>query len=198
MQEFAENAYKNVSISRLVDRAGIAKGSFYQYFEDKADLYLYLIELAMQEKMKFLENTPPPSPDMGIFAYLRWIGREGVRFELSSPHLAKISYRALYDDVPLPDETMQVIRGGALTFFEDMVAKGIASGDLDPNIDPQSAAFVINSVILNLGTYMIERLDIKIEEVFAQTRSPLDTPEGERIYDAVIAILESGIGKNIT
>ena len=38
IDEFAENDFANVSISRIVARAGIAKGSFYQYFEDKDDL----------------------------------------------------------------------------------------------------------------------------------------------------------------
>ena len=40
LEEFAENDYNSVSISRIVNRAGIAKGSFYQYFEDKKDLFL--------------------------------------------------------------------------------------------------------------------------------------------------------------
>ena len=46
IDEFAKNDYKNASISRIVEKAGIAKGSFYQYFENKADLYLYLIQLS--------------------------------------------------------------------------------------------------------------------------------------------------------
>ncbi len=40
--EFANADYDNASISNIVKQAKIAKGSFYQYFEDKADLYLYL------------------------------------------------------------------------------------------------------------------------------------------------------------
>ena len=43
IDEFADNDYANVSISRIVARAGIAKGSFYQYFEDKEDLSGYLV-----------------------------------------------------------------------------------------------------------------------------------------------------------
>jgi TetR/AcrR family transcriptional regulator len=33
IDEFADNDYDKVSISRIVQRAGIAKGSFYQYFD---------------------------------------------------------------------------------------------------------------------------------------------------------------------
>ena len=37
IEEFAENDYQTASISRIVANAGIAKGSFYQYFENKED-----------------------------------------------------------------------------------------------------------------------------------------------------------------
>ena len=40
---FIENDYKNVNIRKITKKAGISIGSFYQYFYDKDDLYLYLI-----------------------------------------------------------------------------------------------------------------------------------------------------------
>lgn len=42
-EEFASHAYEDVSINRIVQRARIPRGSFYQYFEDKADLFFYLL-----------------------------------------------------------------------------------------------------------------------------------------------------------
>ena len=41
--EFAERSYAEASLSRIARRSGIAKGSFYQYFENKLDLYRYLV-----------------------------------------------------------------------------------------------------------------------------------------------------------
>ena len=103
---------KNVSVSRIVNRAGIAKGSFYQYFEDKKDCYLYLLELAAREKTSFLHQSPPPDAVNGIFDTLRWLLKAGVRFEFSKPQLSRISHRAVFDDVPLPEETNALIRFG--------------------------------------------------------------------------------------
>lgn len=40
---FIEEDYENVNIRNFTNRAGISIGSFYQYFEDKDDLYLYLM-----------------------------------------------------------------------------------------------------------------------------------------------------------
>lgn len=117
IDEFADNAYQNASISRIVAQAGIAKGSFYQYFADKKELYLYLIELALQEKAQFLQETPPPDPQMGTFAYLRWLFEAGLRFGFSSPKLTRLTYRALYDDVPFTNETIAQAQAGSTLFL---------------------------------------------------------------------------------
>lgn len=37
-KEFAEHPVEKISINRIIQRANISRGSFYQYFDDKADL----------------------------------------------------------------------------------------------------------------------------------------------------------------
>ncbi len=44
--EFAARGFSGGSLNTIVREAGIAKGSLFQYFEDKADLYAHLAELA--------------------------------------------------------------------------------------------------------------------------------------------------------
>ena len=43
-QEFARVPYPDASINRIIHAAGIPRGSFYMYFEDKSDLFLYLMD----------------------------------------------------------------------------------------------------------------------------------------------------------
>lgn len=45
MQEIAGKSYDEISINKIVKRAEISRGSFYQYFDDKKDL----MELIMQD-----------------------------------------------------------------------------------------------------------------------------------------------------
>lgn len=42
--EFTQNPFFEVSINRIIRAAGISRGSFYQYFEGKEDLFAYLLE----------------------------------------------------------------------------------------------------------------------------------------------------------
>ena len=52
--EFANYSFAEASISRIVKSLGIAKGSIYQYFEDKQELYEFLIDESIQRKYAIL------------------------------------------------------------------------------------------------------------------------------------------------
>lgn len=44
-EEFTTVSFEAASINQIVRRAGVPRGSFYQYFLDKRDLFFYLMEL---------------------------------------------------------------------------------------------------------------------------------------------------------
>lgn len=53
-EEFSACPFSNASIANIVKSAGIPRGSFYQYFKDKEDLYLFLLNgLAEKRKAEF-------------------------------------------------------------------------------------------------------------------------------------------------
>jgi AcrR family transcriptional regulator len=45
-EEFAARGYDGVSLNQLIDRLEMSKGSFYYYFDDKADLFSTVADLA--------------------------------------------------------------------------------------------------------------------------------------------------------
>ena len=40
--EFSNNSFREASINKIIKEADIPRGSFYQYFEDKRDLFIYV------------------------------------------------------------------------------------------------------------------------------------------------------------
>ncbi|MEZ4457873.1 MAG: TetR/AcrR family transcriptional regulator [Gemmatimonadales bacterium] len=44
--EFADNGFDGASLNRIIEQAGMSKGSLYYYFEDKSDLYASVVERA--------------------------------------------------------------------------------------------------------------------------------------------------------
>ena len=47
-KEFSQQLYEKASINQIIKEADISRGSFYQYFEDKEDLYFFLIETVVK------------------------------------------------------------------------------------------------------------------------------------------------------
>ena len=43
-EEFTHISYADVSINKIIQAAGIPRGSFYQYFDGKEDLFFYLLD----------------------------------------------------------------------------------------------------------------------------------------------------------
>ena len=80
VEEFAEYGLENASTNRIVKNSGIAKGSFYQYFEDKQDVFMHLLDVIEQKEMEFFKDRHPPSNNMDTFQYFRWMGtKAGIR-----------------------------------------------------------------------------------------------------------------------
>ena len=190
LAEFAENDYDAASISRIVAQAGIAKGSFYQYFENKEDLYTYLLTLGREAKAQFLGSNPP-DPQVGTFAYIRWLSEAGIKFELARPQLSQIGYRAIRSGA-LPADLQAQAKVGATTFFRQLVEQGQAKSDIAPEIDPDLAAFLFNVIFSELGGYLLNRL--QDENAPGDGRSLFETPEAERLFDQALHILEFGLG----
>ena len=138
IDEFAENDYDNVSISRIVARAGIAKGSFYQYFADKEDLYGHVLGLLAKAKTDFMSLDHPDPNHIGIFTYLRWMAEVGVAFQMAYPQFSKIAVRAANVNF-FPRPFNASIREQTIAFYRRLVEVGQGQGDIDSTIDPASS-----------------------------------------------------------
>ncbi len=69
-KEFTRVSLAEASIANIVKEADIPRGSFYQYFENKQDLYFYLLNEHLKEKREeLITNLRKHSGD--IFASIR-------------------------------------------------------------------------------------------------------------------------------
>ena len=51
-EEFTQTSFEKASINKIVLKARVPRGSFYQYFADKEDLFFYLLKNMMKYLMK--------------------------------------------------------------------------------------------------------------------------------------------------
>lgn len=60
-REFTQVRYSDASINQIVREAGIPRGSFYQYFEDKKDIFLFFLQ---DYRAEILRGFPQVVRDM--------------------------------------------------------------------------------------------------------------------------------------
>lgn len=196
VEEFANNEYHNASISRIVAQAGIAKGSIYQYFADKQDMFLFLLDLSNKQRLAFVQNEPPPAPDMDFWQTLRWQIGASTRAALAYPLLTRLFLRAMQSQVPFRDQMLGDMKALAGQHWRALVQQGIDQGTVDPAIDPQLAVMLLTATFNELGNYVHQRLEINSTNLHEMDVALFQTPEVERIFDDVIWMLRRGIGRN--
>lgn len=192
LEEFGGTPYNEVSVNRIVHKAGISKGSFYQYFEDKKDCYMYLVHRALAEKTAFHRSLTVPG-EMGLFPRLRWILEQSLEFQFSSPLLSRVLYRALKDQLPFQDEILQVVREGSRSYFSGEVTAAIARGELREDVDPDLAVFMLSTLFNELGDYMLQRFGITEEELAEQGGRVFAEDDTMQLLHDVVEILETGL-----
>ncbi|GAB6856174.1 TetR/AcrR family transcriptional regulator [Microbacterium xylanilyticum] len=92
MDEFATYGFHDASLNRVIEAAGISKGSMYYYFDGKEDLYGYVTQLGLAG----LVEKVGPLPDLGAGdADAFWTAVSDyylrlMRALVASPHLASL------------------------------------------------------------------------------------------------------------
>src|SRR5262245_15186307 len=107
LEEFAGNDYNTASISKIVEIAGIAKGSVYQYFDDKQDLFMYLLDHANETMLGLIQQLPPPNPAADFFEGLRWQMAATVQASLKYPVHARLARRAYTSPLPFRETVLE-------------------------------------------------------------------------------------------
>lgn len=79
IEEFQVHGFEKAKIEVIAQNAGVAKGSIYQYFDDKKELFLYSVTWALEYFMKVIDRQTPLK-DMDVYDYFLFGSRE--RFEL--------------------------------------------------------------------------------------------------------------------
>ena len=96
---FARQGYRKTTIDEIVVGAGISKGLFYHYFNNKKELYIYLynsyadiLSQSIREKVDTSETD--------LFVRLKQISHTRIDFVINYPNLFNFLYSAYYETHP--------------------------------------------------------------------------------------------------
>ncbi len=190
VDEFIEHGLENASTNRIVAKSGISKGSFYQYFEDKRDVFRHLLTILEQEKMAYFKNITPPSLNMDVFAYYRWMVKAGMAFNSAHPKIAQAVSRVLLGERLFYTQYFADSREKTKIFFVTMIESAMARGEIDPSVDVELAVMVMETWQNTITTYILDE-GMKQENFEAWVRSP----ETQEMIDKLLYVMEYGLRK---
>lgn len=185
MEEFAAHPFPRASVNRIVQRAGIAKGSFYQYFENKKDLLLYLLQIIGEEKLAYLRPVLERAGQEDFFALLREIYAAGIRFAQEHPLYVQIGRQLLASrNSPIYQEALARGMAVAHEIFERMIREAIQRGEVRDDLDVHLMAFLVASLSNLVVEYYSDHVATEYDERLL------------RIVDQFIELLRRGLTAN--
>jgi AcrR family transcriptional regulator len=185
---FAERGYNQTDMAQLARRAGIAKGSIYNYFESKEDLYLYVCRDGMQRSREAIYGRMDPEWD--VYRQIEHIFKEGARFVQSHPE-----YLILYANISSAgmsrfSELMSLeVEKYTADYLKRLIRRDMQRGLVRDDVDVHFAAFMVNSLyIIFMASLVSSHFKIRLREYLEI--------EGD-FTDATLAPLIQGITDTI-
>ncbi|MCL4268845.1 MAG: TetR/AcrR family transcriptional regulator [Anaerolineales bacterium] len=190
IDEFAQYGLENASTNRIVANSGISKGSFYQYFEDKLDVFKYILTVLEHEKIVFFKDTHPPSRNMDTFQYFRWMIKTGMEFNSSYPRLVYAISRVLLGEGLYYGQMFAENRIKANKAFEMMIKQAIERGEVDPSVDVDLAVMIMETWSNAISTYILNE-GMKQKDIMKWVRSA----KTQEKIDKMLYVMEYGLRK---
>jgi AcrR family transcriptional regulator len=193
--EFSELPYAEASLSQIAQRSRIAKGSFYQYFTDKLDLYRWLVtDEAARRKREFI-GAPDPNAD--FWTSFETLIERGMAFFVAHPRLARLTATAA-------DPTASTeVRGLHYAICEEGIdqlraelERGVESGaiqnrELDIGVATRLVAAIVGP---GLTDVVLQELGAELHEVLASDtlRKKLGPARRRRLAHQAVLLIKSG------
>jgi AcrR family transcriptional regulator len=156
LEEFSLFAFTEASLNRICRASKIAKGSFYQYFNDKLDLYTYLLESATQTKFQYFNETMKHLEDLDFIDQIKSLYLSGVTFSMENPRLALLAERFVEEKSDLKELILEGNELKAYMFYETLIEKAKKNGSVRESVNTRALAMLIHSLNNSVAEYMLE------------------------------------------
>ncbi|MFW5790982.1 MAG: TetR/AcrR family transcriptional regulator [Bacillota bacterium] len=188
IDEFSRNSFNDSSISNIIEKADIPRGSFYQYFADLKDFYKYMIGFIAERKIEFFNQSFGDMESLDTFEMIRELYRLGIKFAYNNPKIAAIGNYFASESDDLKNEIYEDFEEKSRQFFVNLIEAGKESGDIDPEIDSQTVARILYFINLSITDEFLD--DVDLSNIGAA-----DLDDYYNFIDRMIFILKNGIAR---
>lgn len=193
--EFAERSYAEASLSQIVRRAGIAKGSLYQYFSDKLDLYRWLLlDEVPRRKREFLRQ---PAAGRDFWGALEHQIERGMAFLVQHPRLARITAAAAH---PAADADVRglhrAVCAAGTAELQALIRSGMRQGAIARRRNVAAVTQLVAAIIgPGLTAVVLDELGAELHEILARDalRRRLGPQRRRRLAQQAVQLIRGGL-----
>lgn len=182
VKEFSDRRFQDAKLSNIIKDAKIPRGSFYQYFDDKMDLYKYVFTKIGEHKISYMTEDLKNPQKLAFFDLFRELYKVGIKFAADNPEYVKITSLLMAHRDFVYQEVFGDNINVAIDFYKMMIVRDQEEGRMDKKIDPDTLADLVINMTMNvtLGSISTEN-------------SEIDFAVYEKKIENVIYIFEKGI-----
>lgn len=158
VEEFARHDFESASLNKIIENLGIAKGSFYRYFNSKKDLLYFLIDVIFGRQIEYVMNYSDYE-----HTYAGEDLSQKVVYRFLDFHFRYINYSSFIFSCVINnyvDEHQPALRGKAHSIILELQNKGIMRNDVDIDI----IEFNLFRNLALFRNFVISKLNLSLDE----------------------------------
>jgi AcrR family transcriptional regulator len=191
ISEFLKHGFEKGNIGDIAKNAGVAKGSIYQYFENKRELFLYSVKWSTQLMMKkYSKYMVVTDKDINIFDFLYENSKQlWVQMRDEREVIIFIQDVFLGRYARLTDDSMEYMMKVSDEYILQLIREGKKNGCIRDDIDDNILSLYITGVSMKIKQYMMNKARTAGEDIIDE---PFEKHESE--IRAMIELIKNGMG----
>lgn len=157
IEEFVRMGFEKASTNEIVKRANISKGSLFNYFNSKKDLYIYLIEYSMQVLEELYEQFDQDETD--LFKRIENIALQKFLIQQKHPQVFDLLASAKQEEASIVKD---IIKHKVGSIYEQGIKKlyeRIDYSKFKEGIDIDKAIEILNWTMFGFGEKGLKQIN---------------------------------------
>jgi AcrR family transcriptional regulator len=161
IKEMGARSYEHINLSNIIKDASISRGSFYQYFKDKEDMYQYFYAYIAKLKMAYWSDILDPIRDVSFLERFKEIYMLGYSFASDYPDLIKVGHKIITSDFLQNSDLAKNSYEMTKTFYVNSIIKDQECGRIRKDVDPYFVATLCIDYMnkLSMNEYLNDSFD---------------------------------------
>ncbi|MDP2858348.1 MAG: TetR/AcrR family transcriptional regulator [Bacillota bacterium] len=182
LSEYVDKGIDGADVAGVVRRAGIPRGSFYQYFSDMDDLFGHVFNHLTAVKLRYMAGVFDQAGNIPFAEYVEMSFRCGLRFAESHPQFVALGKQVYSSTNPVAIKCIETARRMGVEHYAPLIDRDKARGLIRESIDSSILAAFVMTVYT----------DVVASVMFGQSGDKQDVMV---IADTLFDILRHGIHK---